>query len=237
MHKIVDVSNNNGRVDFRAVKAAGARGVWIKVTEGTSFVDPDYRANREAAQRAGLQVGGYHFAHAANHPGAEVDFFLRHLVLEPGDLLPALDVAPGGCTGCSQATIRAYTAGALAELKQRIGEPAVRYAGSYFMRENGLAQLGGVPWIPSYGARPAFYPWRAWQFTDGQPQYPGAICGLDTSYVPSLALVTYKAHPARKAAGRLATIVIVGGRLVYPLHPSPALRAWWRRIHERRIPA
>jgi hypothetical protein len=42
--KIIDVSNNNGHVDFVAAKKAGAVGVYLKVTEGTGFVDQTYLA-------------------------------------------------------------------------------------------------------------------------------------------------------------------------------------------------
>lgn len=225
MQKIVDVSNNNGHVDFAAVKAAGAVGVWLKVTEGTSFVDPDYEANRSAAKAAGLRVGGYHFGHPKNGPTAEAAFFLSHLKLEPGDLLPVLDLEEqeGDATA-----ILAYAAEFLAAVSHKIGERAALYCGSYFMCANGLDSLPGPKWIPSYGSRPAFYAWDAWQFSDGQECYPGAICNLDTSYVRSLALVTYKEHSARRAVGRVKKAAYIA-RDGLILHVGGAAWRWWKR--------
>ncbi|MDE2098573.1 MAG: glycoside hydrolase family 25 protein, partial [Patescibacteria group bacterium] len=92
MNLVVDVSNNNPNVDFKALKASGVCGVWLKVSEGTSFADPLYARYRAEAKAAGLRVGGYHFGHPKNSPVAEAQFFLSLLKLEPGDLLPALDL-------------------------------------------------------------------------------------------------------------------------------------------------
>ena len=230
MHKIVDVSNNNGHVNFHAVKAAGAEAVWLKVTEGTDFVDPDYVANRARARAAGLRVGGYHFGHARSHPGAEAAFFLAHLQLEPGDLLPALDLEQAGLDGQPPAVVAAYGAGFLAAVRQQIDADPVLYTGSYVIAENGLERLPGPRWLASYGAPPKTYRWAAWQFTDGQPAYPGSILHLDTSRTPALALVTYKPRRLHKAAGHLRA---AAARLRLDTRPSWA----WRRFYGRRLTA
>lgn len=184
--KIVDVSNNNGAVDFHAVKKAGAVGVWLKVSEGTTFIDDTYLKNRTAAKAAGLKVGGYHFCHPGSPEATQVAFFVKHLVLEPGDLLPALDFEVGD--GQSNSDLRAWISMALALLKKDIGQQPVLYAGQYFVQD---LPLHAPRWIPTYGAAPRVPGWAAWQFTDGQAQYPGSICGLDTSIVPDLKSMTY----------------------------------------------
>lgn len=200
MQLIVDVSNNNSSVDFKAVKAAGAVGVWLKVTEGESFVDLTYAARRKQAKAAGLLVGGYHFGHPNDGSSSEVEFFLKHLILEDGDLLPVLDLEE---QEVSVAKVHAYAAGFLGALAHHIGEKAVLYCGSYFIKKNGLADLGAKRWIPSYGAPPAFYSWDAWQYTNGTPTYPGAIAHLDTSKAPTLSLLRYKQPKVRKAAAHI----------------------------------
>lgn len=197
MIKIIDVSNNNGRVDFAAARRAGAVGVYLKVTEGTGFVDGTYLANRVAAKKAGLLVGGYHFAHPADNPTAEAAFFLAHLVYEPGDLIPMLDLERSAAPK-PEGVVKPYAEAVAHAVKARHGHCGL-YCGSYFIQAHNLADLGLPRWIPSYGAKPKLYSYVAWQFTDGLPKYPGAILHLDTSYVYNLpALVGHVPSPRPK---------------------------------------
>ncbi|UMG94267.1 GH25 family lysozyme [Nocardioides sp. TF02-7] len=57
----IDVSHHQGEIDWRAVAGDGVRFAYLKATEGTTFTDPRYAANRAEALDAGLRVGGYHY--------------------------------------------------------------------------------------------------------------------------------------------------------------------------------
>jgi lysozyme len=206
--RLVDVSNNNGRVDFKAVKAQGAAGVYLKVTEGTGFVDPYYVANRAAAKAASLRVGGYHFAHPKNDPATEAAFFLSHLKLEKGDLLPAFDIEVSD--GVIGSRIHSFSRKFLAVVKAKIDANPVVYAGCFFMRDNGLLALPGPKWVAAYGSRPACR-WDAWQYTDGQARYGANVDHLDTTNVPSLALLTYKAPRRKKVVGHVKRWIVIDG--------------------------
>lgn len=187
MTKIIDVSNNNGHVDFMAAKKAGAVGVYLKVTEGTSFVDSTYLSRRKAAKAAGLKVGGYHFAHPGNSGSAEASFFLKHLVYEKGDLVPMLDMET------DSGKPKAYTAAFVKAVKAKHGHCGL-YCGGWFITKYGL-EAYRPRWIPSYGAKPTLA-YEAWQFSDGTAKYPGAILHLDTSYVTDMAALTGSTKPA-----------------------------------------
>lgn len=197
MQKFVDVSNNNGHVDFGAIKRAGAVGVYLKVTEGTNFVDPYYASNYTRAKAAGLKVGGYHFAHPKNSATAEVAFFLKHLRLAKGDLKPVLDLET--TDGIIGSHVHAFGSAFLDELKKKIGERGVLYSGSYFLSANGLLHRPELKWIASYGAKPKT-PYAAWQFTDGEAKYPGSINHYDTDLISNISLLVYKAPAHKKAA-------------------------------------
>jgi lysozyme len=81
---MLDLSNNNGAVDFHRIYQAGHRRVYLKRSEGTSFTDRLFPGFRSAAHAAGLKTGAYHFTHPLSHtPSEELAFFLR--------LLPPLD--------------------------------------------------------------------------------------------------------------------------------------------------
>lgn len=208
MQKFVDVSNNNGHVDFVAVKKAGAVGVYLKVAEGLGFVDLTYQANRKAARAAGLKVGGYYFAHPEDDPGAAASFFLSHLIFESGDLIPMLDLERGAAPK-PEGVVKPYAQKFIAAVKAKHGRCGI-YCGSYFIAAHALADLGVPRWIPSYGARPKFYSYAAWQFTDGQPQYPGSVDKLDTSVTADIYLLVYKAPLVKKVKAVVKHVTLDG---------------------------
>ncbi|WP_240102736.1 glycoside hydrolase family 25 protein [Streptomyces sp. MUM 16J] len=66
---------------------AGLDFVFTKVTEGLSYVNPRWAAQRDRAKKAGLVWGAYHYPHMANDPRQEADYFLRQVKWQPGDLI------------------------------------------------------------------------------------------------------------------------------------------------------
>jgi lysozyme len=92
MTEFIDVSNNNGTVNWSQVAAAGIKGVYAKASEGTGFVDSHYATNRAGAAQHGLHFGAYHFARPDQSSAvAEADHFLATAQPKHGDLLPCLD--------------------------------------------------------------------------------------------------------------------------------------------------
>ena len=73
--KVLDVSHHNGNINWTKVASDGVKGVYIKLTEGKTYLDDKAYENYLGAKNAGLRVGFYHYAHADNDPVAEVDFF------------------------------------------------------------------------------------------------------------------------------------------------------------------
>ncbi|MDE2103333.1 MAG: glycoside hydrolase family 25 protein [Patescibacteria group bacterium] len=66
--------------DFAAMKAAGIAGVIIKLTEGLSYLNPDFAQAWAGAAAAGLWRAAYHFCHPElGSPLAEAAFYLAHL--------------------------------------------------------------------------------------------------------------------------------------------------------------
>ncbi|KAF8162506.1 glycoside hydrolase family 25 protein [Mycena galopus ATCC 62051] len=75
----IDVSHFQGTIDWTSIKADGVSFAYIKATEGTTFLDPDFSANYIGATTAGLIRGGYHFAHPDISSGAtQATYFLAH---------------------------------------------------------------------------------------------------------------------------------------------------------------
>ena len=57
----IDLSAHNGDVEFDKVAEAGVSFVFLKASEGTTFRDPKFKENYEAARKAGIRTGAYHF--------------------------------------------------------------------------------------------------------------------------------------------------------------------------------
>lgn len=57
----VDVSVYQGDIDWQTLAGQNIDFAFIKATEGSSFVDPNFSYNYENAIKTGLRIGAYHF--------------------------------------------------------------------------------------------------------------------------------------------------------------------------------
>jgi len=202
---IADVSNVNGRVNFAALRKAGVKAVWLKATEGLTFNDRDYHAFRKAANKAGLRVGAYHFAHPENHTAvAEAGHFAK-VIGRPHrtDLRPVLDFETFADVKPEALDFWARRFNQV--VKEDIGVVPVFYSYPDFihnLRPN--KPIGNGLWLASYSKNdgkdhpfevPA--PWKrvvAHQFTSNW-HVAGHDGTIDLSYAPKLRGVL--AHPLR----------------------------------------
>ncbi|MFB7595772.1 glycoside hydrolase family 25 protein [Streptomyces sp. NPDC056160] len=61
--------------------------VFTKITEGLSYINPRWAAQRNLAKARSLVWGAYHYPHMANDPRAEADYFLKQVAWKPGDII------------------------------------------------------------------------------------------------------------------------------------------------------
>ena len=118
----IDVSHHQGPIDWSQVAAAGTRFAFAKATEGRNYVDPQYATNKAGAALSGVAFGAYHFAQpdgAANDAILEADHFVDVAQLEPGDLVPVLDIERTG--GLSQAQVTQWILTWLNRVTERVG--------------------------------------------------------------------------------------------------------------------
>jgi len=80
--------NVNGKVDYKVSF------IFIKSTEGTSILNPYYRADHAAARAHGFPVGSYHFFSHRTTGAAQAQAFLKNTSFAKGDLPPVLDLEP-----------------------------------------------------------------------------------------------------------------------------------------------
>jgi lysozyme len=93
MNRIIDVSHWSQPIDWAKVKAAGVDGVYIKCSDGISFIDPMCQKHATAAKAQDIAVGYYHFAEPDVDPLLQANYFKTLLSTMPqSDLMPVIDI-------------------------------------------------------------------------------------------------------------------------------------------------
>lgn len=189
---LIDVSNVQGKVDWKKVAKSNVQGVWLKATEGLTFDDAFYKENVAGARAAGLRVGAYHFARPENNTAlAEADH-LSHIIGRVGrrDLKPALDMEGNGDEAWAHMFCR--------RVYHNLGVIPVFYSYSAWLNEHHFkVPVGNGLWIANYDGllHPPITPkpWKryvAHQFTD-----KGKVDGIAGNVDRSWARPGVLAHP------------------------------------------
>jgi lysozyme len=110
----IDVSNNNGSINWTSVYGNGARWAYAKATEGTGFTDAYYNGNMNNGKAAGLQMGAYHFAHPESScPSAQASHFWSvaggKIVADAKSIYPTLDLEVFSGIACSEGSYTAWS--------------------------------------------------------------------------------------------------------------------------------
>ncbi len=93
----IDVSHHNGKINWERVSAVDEKDVkikfaFIKVSEGTSITDSDFKRNWAEAKENGILRGAYHYYIPWRDPDSQVAIFKKNVALKPGDFAPILDI-------------------------------------------------------------------------------------------------------------------------------------------------
>lgn len=186
----IDVSRVQGRIDWRAVAAAGFTFAACKATEGAGYVDQSYAANMAGATDAGLYTLSYAFARpTVGDVRPQLETLWRAL---PSAGLVALDLEVTG--GLTPAQIADFANRWIAGWASYSAITPIVYTGKFFGAELGgvssdsplsrcplwLAQYRSttIPWAPTMDDWPrAVHPWAAatlWQYSgNGGYRVPG----------------------------------------------------------------
>lgn len=169
----IDVSNWEGIINFRKVRKAGIRIVYIKATQGRDIVDSDFERNYREAEKEHLRIGFYHYLTAGDLEEAkeEAAFFYDKIKDKKQHARPAMDFEEFG--SLSHQEIRNISLLFLRELEAKTGCRPVIYsdasnAASVFDDE----RLREYPlWIAQYGVKKPdmenqWKRWSGWQYTD-----------------------------------------------------------------------
>jgi GH25 family lysozyme M1 (1,4-beta-N-acetylmuramidase) len=171
--KGIDISNNQGAIDFIQVRNSGIEVVYIKATEGLTFTDPNLINNYNKAKAAKLKVGFYHFLRN-NNPVSEAQHFIQSIDGLQADCLHMIDaeVQLGQTVAQISYNVRQFANYLLGQGKQ-VGI----YTGDYFYRDNLDNTIKDLPlWVACYGGTP-----MATNYVGVQYSEAGRVPGISTN--------------------------------------------------------
>ena len=184
----IDISKYQGNIDWHRVRKAGIRFAYMKVSEGGDHVDSRFYANWEAAGRAGVARGVYHFMYWCR-TGAEQAIWFSHAVPQDRTQLPpVLDLEWNHASvTCPKKVPRDE---ALAKIRKMLevmeyhtGKRPIIYTDINFHRDVLESEFRGHEfWLRSVAAEPheryRNRPWTFWQYT-ATGRVPGVAGDVD----------------------------------------------------------
>ncbi|HET6845857.1 MAG TPA: GH25 family lysozyme, partial [Anaerolineales bacterium] len=191
----LDVSFWQADVNWRAVRSAGYRFVFIKATEGVGYTDSTFPANWEGAGAAGLLRGAYCFFHPNQDARQQAQRFVEAMKERDADgELPCsidLEVADGISNKKIITCVKTW----LDEVEQGLGRRPLIYSGLSFLETN-LVEQGQPPgWLRDYALWLGWFPkkyvagmtplmphgwsrWTFWQYS-GKGRVNGIAAEVD----------------------------------------------------------
>ncbi|SFG94916.1 GH25 family lysozyme, partial [Sporolactobacillus nakayamae] len=192
LKKGIDIShhqNDNGKINFDAIRESGVSFVIVKASEGTDVKDSNFEENINDARNAGLEVHAYHYFHSTGSDSdakKEADLFASQLKKVNFNGYAFIDVEINGSKG-TNVTNRITIF--LNELKkQRITKIGVYSYKSYLNNYVNLDQLkknfpGLIVWVAAYhdiNLGPQFTT-DLWQYSSSG-NVPGIVGSVDMDF-------------------------------------------------------
>lgn len=90
--KGIDISNNNGNVNFDNIIKSGIETIYIKASEGTTYKDNFCTMNYNLAKERNMNIGFYHFLVETSSPETQAQNFFECIKNKNYNCLPCVDV-------------------------------------------------------------------------------------------------------------------------------------------------
>jgi lysozyme len=175
----IDVSSWQKTVDWQAVRMAGKRFAFVRVSNGLTE-DKNFATNWQNARAAGVVRGAYQYFHPGRDAVEQADLLLAHVgTLEADDLPPAIDVeTTDNLDGAAIARgVRAW----VERVRMVTGRTPIVYTGIRFWSDKVTsAEFRALPlWVPNYRVPcPGLpTPWARWEFFQYSDE--GRVAGID----------------------------------------------------------
>ena len=183
----IDVSNNNGHINWPLVGRTGVTLAMVKVSEGIDFIDDFALANIDGALQAGMMVGVYHYWRPSMYSAElESEHFQNVLSQLPSVTLVAIDAEDPEVIDGENLAVRCGRM--LSYTEANTGHTPRLYSSRGYINDHGLARIDNAAryplWLASWSSTEPISPapWgrvNGWQFAAGVT-WPG-ISSVDLS--------------------------------------------------------
>ena len=149
----IDVSRWQGNINFEKVKNDGIEIVYIKASEGRTYIDPYFEQNYNNAKANNLKVGFYHYLTATtiSSAQAQADFFASVIEGKEVDCKLAMDYEEFYGEGKNE--INRIALAFITRLKQMSGKDVIAYSNLNNVRntfDDNIANASKL-WLAYYG--------------------------------------------------------------------------------------
>lgn len=164
----VDVSIYQGDIDWNVLSNEGIDFAFMKATEGSGFVDENFKFNLENAMKTSLKIGAYHFFSFESPGETQGENFIENVPNHPELLPPVVDIEFYGDfinNPPSKEKTEEILNPLIEKLKNHYGKPPIIYAtyDSYDLYIKGSYKDCPI-WIRDIIKKPTLSDNREWTF-------------------------------------------------------------------------
>lgn len=162
----IDLSHHQRHIDWHRLTTNHKPDfIFLKATEGRSHTDSRYTHYRQQARKHRIPVGAYHFFSYSSPGLAQAKHFIQTAQLQPGDLLPVLDVEYRNNMNSKQ-WIQDEIAAFCRAIKKEYGVNPIIYCECAYYQQFLSRDFSGFDyWISDLRRQPRCN-YLIWQYTD-----------------------------------------------------------------------
>ncbi len=176
----IDVSYYQDTIDWDQVAADGIRFAIIRVSDGTTFLDPQFDRNWREAKRVGIIRAAYQYFRPGQDATAQAQLLLNTMgPLDPGDMPPAIDVE--ATDDQSPSVVANKVTEWVQVVEDALGRKPIIYTRASFWNPYVRTQdfVDYPLWVAHYGANCPNLPdgwtdWAFWQYSS-----TGSVGGIN----------------------------------------------------------
>jgi len=180
--KFIDISEHNTILSLDKIKDANLKGVIMKATEGTTYIDHIVDIFYTALKDAN-NVGFYHYLTSTSSPITQAQNFWNKIKDKQYQIMPVLDVEQDSLANNAEY----YSEQFIAEFYRLSGQKMLIYSGRYYIEEHfsEYFKKNNFWWVADFSAKdkPIIKDCNivAWQYTSSSHEYRFALGDLDVS--------------------------------------------------------
>jgi len=180
--KFIDISEHNTILSLDKIKDANLKGVIMKATEGTTYIDHIVDIFYTALKDTN-NVGFYHYLTSTSSPITQAQNFWNKIKDKQYQIMPVLDVEQDSLANNAEY----YSEQFIAEFYRLSGQKMLIYSGRYYIEEHfsEYFKKNNFWWVADFSAKdkPIIKDCNivAWQYTSSSHEYRFALGDLDVS--------------------------------------------------------